>query len=1076
MAKKSSTTLFRRLNRLFKGGPRLRKKISTSDTTMAVPDKTKSSGVLLFQKSMSPTYATITSNAYNLSERLMRYQDFQEMEYTPELASALDIYADESVPQDEKGRILHVYSENEKIKEILEDLFYNVLNVDFNLRPQVRNLVKYGDFFLYVDVSPEYGVMNAFPIPVNEIEREEGYDREDPFAVRFRWVTLGNRTLENWELAHFRLLGNDMFLPYGSSVVEPARRIWRQLILIEDAMLVYRVVRAPERRVFYIDVGNIPPDEIENYIEQQKHQLRSSQVIDRDTGKVDLRYNPLPVHKDTPIPLLDGRTVTIEQLAQEKECDPEKELWVYSVQDESQKMVPGKVTWCGKNYTAKKLVKVWLDDDTYVTTAPEHPFVLRDGSSKRADELIVGESLMPLYRKLSSKKDGFDIEGYETVYDPCSESYKFTHRIVANAVLSEQRENVRCSTDWTINKNLTVHHVDVNRLNNSPQNLLWIGNVDHIKLHAEQGHERLIAYNKSERKKFRVSERNKERNSVAAMNTYNGGDLHKLHNENRRVRQLKSWNEDAQSRKKAMRWVIPDEMFEFIRETVKQNPKWGRLKVHDAIVSNEQLMSAFVASQTTKRDVKKFSFGAWEGDLQRRGFEKLTGLRKSIVGYRNHKVKDIEILDVEGEDVYCMTVVGPNGEDDRHNFAVCGLGWNGVGDTQPAVIVKNSVDEDYFIPVRGQDSGTKIDTLAGGQNTAAVEDVEYIQKKMISALKIPRAYLGYDDMLSSKATLAQEDIRFARTINAIQKTVIAELNKIAIIHLYAHGYTNEDLMDFSIRLTSPSTVAEQQKLELWRSRFEIAGSAPEGMLKPEWLMKNILNMTDKEVRENASPGQVEGGGGAGGGGALGGGGFDLGGDEEGGDFDLGDTGGDFDLGDADDADTDDSGEDDEDLTSGVDPEEDEPEAELITSGEDQGKSDSTPIKSSDRTKHNRYVRRKAHGNADIHMPNFPEMMKPDPIGAAYDSDFFRTLGKNDTLTPISAVRETQYIEKTMQAVSPDMVSMLRRMSAAKIGPGVMQSGPQTGGVLHEGVDVQDEIDRNDDQIIEGLDIDWGDNK
>lgn len=160
-----------------------------------------------------------------------------------------------------------------------------------------------------------------------------------------------------------------------------------------------------------------------------------------------------------------------------------------------------------------------------------------------------------------------------------------------------------------------------------------------------------------------------------------------------------------------------------------------------------------------------------------------------------------------------------------------------------------SVDEDYFIAVRGGDSGTKIDTLAGGQNTAAVEDVAYIQKKLFAALKIPRAYLGYDEALSSKATLAQEDIRFSRTINVIQKTLISELNKLAIIHLYANGFDEDDLQNFTLRLSNPSTVAQQQKLELWRAKFEIAGSAPEGQMSKEFIRKEIWGLNDEQCKQ-----------------------------------------------------------------------------------------------------------------------------------------------------------------------------------------------------------------------------------
>jgi hypothetical protein len=199
-----------------------------------------------------------------------------------------------------------------------------------------------------------------------------------------------------------------------------------------------------------------------------------------------------------------------------------------------------------------------------------------------------------------------------------------------------------------------------------------------------------------------------------------------------------------------------------------------------------------------------------------------------------------------------------------------------------------AVDEDYFIPVRGGESGTKIDSLAGGVNAAAIEDVQYIQKKLFAALKIPKAYLGYDEDIGAKSTLAQEDIRFSRTITRIQKVVISELNKMAMIHLYSHGYEGEELLDFTLRLSNPSTIAQQQKLELISSRFDIAGKAPEGIVDRAWVRKNIMGLSEEEVdnvkegrkkdkQEDAEleavpgpegAGSVGGGGGGGGAGAL----------------------------------------------------------------------------------------------------------------------------------------------------------------------------------------------------------------
>ncbi len=481
MASKDNRSLFQRLTQLFRSGPVIRRKVKD------YREPTASSAYEMFRKNQSDIY-TSTVSAYGAFDRMSRYSDFSEMEATPEISSALDIYAEETVAQDERGHVLHIHSENRRVKELLETLFNDTLNIEFNLPMWTRNLCKYGDFFLFNDVHPNYGVINAYPIPISEMEREEGYDPKDPMAVRFRWITRGNQVLENWQVSHFRLLSNDAFLPYGSSVLESARRIWRQMILMEDAMLVYRIVRAPERRVFYIDVGNVPPEEVANFMEQAQTSLKRNRLVDKANGKMDLRYNPL------------------------------------------------------------------------------------------------------------------------------------------------------------------------------------------------------------------------------------------------------------------------------------------------------------------------------------------------------------------------------------------------------------AVDEDYFIPVRGGETGTKIDSLAGGSNAAAIEDVQYIQKKLFAALKIPKAYLGYDEDIGAKATLAQEDIRFSRTISRIQKVVISELNKIAMIHLYSHGYEGEELLDFTLKLSNPSTIAQQQKLELIASRFDIAGKAPEGIVDRRWVRKNIMGLSDEEIDEikegrkkdkgedaelEAVPGPA-GGGGIGGGGGAGG--------------------------------------------------------------------------------------------------------------------------------------------------------------------------------------------------------------
>ncbi len=254
---------------------------------------------------MSQNYNLYTSAAFRNQNRAERYTDFEQMEYMPEIASALDIYADEMTTSNEYDRLLNIDCMNHEIKSILEALFYDALNIEFNAFGWARSMCKYGDFFLYLDIDEHLGITSVIGMPNNEVERLEGQDATNPNYVQYQWNGAG-MTFENWQVAHFRILGNDRYSPYGTSVLDPARRIWRQLVLLEDAMIAYRVVRAPERRIFKIDVGNIPPQEIPQYMEKVKTEMKRNQLVDATTGRVDLRYNPLSLEEDYFIPIRGG--------------------------------------------------------------------------------------------------------------------------------------------------------------------------------------------------------------------------------------------------------------------------------------------------------------------------------------------------------------------------------------------------------------------------------------------------------------------------------------------------------------------------------------------------------------------------------------------------------------------------------------------------------------------------------------------------------------------------------------------------------------------------------------------------
>jgi hypothetical protein len=264
-----------------------------------------------------------TQAVYYEPTRLAAFYDYESMEYTPEISTALDIYSEESTTPNQDGYVLQVYSESKRIKSILVDLFVNVLDINTNLPMWIRNMCKYGDNFVYLKLDPEKGVTGCMQLPNIEIERlERGIESKTSTAtvnvnrkdLKFIWKVKSTE-FNTWEIGHFRLLGDDRKLPYGTSMLEKARRIWKQLVLAEDAMLIYRTSRAPERRVFKVFVGNMDDKDVEPYVQRVANKFKRDQVVDRKTGNVDLRFNQMAVDQDYFIPVRDATaTMPIETL------------------------------------------------------------------------------------------------------------------------------------------------------------------------------------------------------------------------------------------------------------------------------------------------------------------------------------------------------------------------------------------------------------------------------------------------------------------------------------------------------------------------------------------------------------------------------------------------------------------------------------------------------------------------------------------------------------------------------------------------------------------------------------------
>ena len=336
---KNNLTVYQKLFYMFGqgGGPKANatyNKYALSDNDLIVTKSRESFEKeklqLQQQRYLESQWAKVDSELYQKAvfyetSRVASYMDYEAMEFTPEIAVALDIMSEESCTLSEQGKILSVYSDSSRIKKVLEDLFFNVVDIHSNLPMWTRNTCKYGDNFVYLKIDYKDGIVGATQLTNLDIERKElnplNFEKNEEMEgdsnkknVKFIWKDKGLE-FNAWEVAHFRLLGDDRKLPYGTSVLEKVRRIWKQLLLAEDAMLVYRVTRAPERRVFKVYVGNIDDADVEAYVQKVANKFKRTQTADRQTGQTDIRYNTLAVDQDYFVPVRDpNASMPIETL------------------------------------------------------------------------------------------------------------------------------------------------------------------------------------------------------------------------------------------------------------------------------------------------------------------------------------------------------------------------------------------------------------------------------------------------------------------------------------------------------------------------------------------------------------------------------------------------------------------------------------------------------------------------------------------------------------------------------------------------------------------------------------------
>jgi hypothetical protein len=329
----ADTSLFGRLRRLFSNDVVIR---NIGGDQLKVADVNSIQGTGRYETNslvdrFSRLYVYNNVNVYNpnLNYQTLRaqlYSDYEAMDTDPIIASALDIISDETTIKNDQGEVLAIKSSDENIQRVLYNLFYDVLNIEFNLWSWTRNMLKYGDFFLKLEIAEKFGVYNVLPYTVYHMIRHEGQDPENPSKVQFQLEPDGitaasdpnyrkkfnqrSITFDNYEIAHFRLLSDTSYLPYGRSFLEPARKIYKQVNLMEDAMLIHRIMRAPEKRMFYINVGAIPPNEVEQFMQRTINQMKKTPYVDQQTGEYNLKFNMQNMMEDYYLPVRGGDNST----------------------------------------------------------------------------------------------------------------------------------------------------------------------------------------------------------------------------------------------------------------------------------------------------------------------------------------------------------------------------------------------------------------------------------------------------------------------------------------------------------------------------------------------------------------------------------------------------------------------------------------------------------------------------------------------------------------------------------------------------------------------------------------------
>jgi hypothetical protein len=836
--------------------------------------------------------------------RIERYNQYEMMDVDAEVNACLDIISEFSTQKNEHNGTPFNLEYKDKptpheLKILQEQLqqWCKLNQFDQRVFKIFRNVVKYGDqvfvrdpenFKLYwVDMvkvikvivnesegkNPEQYVIKDLNINLQNLTVAQktntdfaanpatglggtGGGTNTPYTVpAMPYNTSGSRfTLGQSESAidakhvlHLSLTeGLDRFWPFGQSILENIFKVYKQKELLEDAVLIYRVQRAPERRLFKIDVGNMPSHMAMAFVERVKNEIHQRRIPSIYGGQsvVDASYNPLCLDLDTRIPLLDGRTLSLRDIISEFENG--KENWTYSCNPVTGKVVPGVINWAGVTRKNTEVIELTFDNGKTLVCTPDHKLVHRMGGFIEAKDSL-NESIMPFNSKLSTLKSNYDKE-YMTYYDTSQQKWIPVHRMVAEffRTLNKHQEFTFLPENVNKEKN-TVHHKDYNRFNNNPSNLQWMHSIDHFKFHSANnfwinltGKNLLNAREKYSRM---MSERNKTLWS-------NSGYVHmmstlrkNLWNDPEYIKTTASGRDDYLNKFSRYSWstkMLDMILLEYKRtnSSVKVlenlNKSTEFIKLYNDGIQNtyQEHTRVILYRKHLYKVLKHFGYSGFNTEF------------KNLVTNFNHRV--VKITKLDNRDTGTITIDGYHKWHDYHTFAI-----------ESGIFVKNSMNEDYFFPVTADGRGSSVEVMPGGQNLGEIDDLRYFNNRLARGLRVPSSYLptGPDDSdrpLSDGrvGTALIQEYRFNQYCERLQNYISLTLDQEFKLFLRWRGF-NIDSGLFQLEFNAPQNFAAYRQSELDTARvgtFQAMEAFP--YISKRFAMERFLGLSEEEISKN----------------------------------------------------------------------------------------------------------------------------------------------------------------------------------------------------------------------------------